>query len=290
MEAEPNPRWDLDQIGRDLQADREVAESGVFGYGASYEVRATQLQVYPKGRHIDIRTRQLLIGLSQIDLLGSDASNGDLILQSTDSEGLVTTIWLSSDGSVILRSSPPPTLDEAVQAAARPRLAPSPSPLIESPESAGSAPPAETIRTVAEDTPAALKTGLDRQEGSGGDEEEGVEEEIPKGAKVALEKQPRGTYLGRTGRKIVYKTVRDYKNQEQEMLVCEFMLHLDSADGIGQWIKVSAFREDAKRCQEQLKGGGVVSIVGYKHIKKWTDEKGVAHIREEIYSGHTRIL
>jgi len=284
MERKPDPQWKLDQIGQDLQSPREVAESPVFGHGASFEVgdHQTQLEVFPRANHIDLRTRKLLVGLSKIDLVGSDPEGG-LILASEDEDGKIY-LWLSPDGYFILHSVPPPTLAEAIQASARPGQAPPPTPLTDSPGPSGSAPIQEN-RTGSPEVSVSPEIGPNSPE-----DHEPDEIVIPDGVTVKLEKQPKANYLGRAGRKIIYKQRKDYKNPGQQILVCEFMMHLEDGTPKGQWLKVSAFRKDAERCQAELKAGGAVSLVGYKHVRSWTDSGGKERIKEEIYAGFLRVL
>jgi hypothetical protein len=296
MAKEAQPNWDLDKISQDMGSPRELVHDPVLGIGASFELADITLELFPRANHLNLKTRSMLLGLNNIELIGS--SPNDLIIQAEGPDGDKVICWLTPTG-LNLHHSPSPTLYEAVQAPARPpRVAPSPTHLKEGSEPIGAeeAKQNKGLREQSQQYWQEAEEGSQRPEiapnsgRSEQDDEDIIEEEIPANTQVKLEKQPRGTYLGRAGRKINYKTVKDYRNQAQEMLVCEFMLHLDSMDSKGHWIKVSAFREDAKRCQEQLKGGGAVSIVGYKHIKKWTDRKGVEHTKEELYSGHISFL
>jgi hypothetical protein len=111
--------WNLDQIGDHLQSPRDAVQDAILGHGASFEVgeQPINVEAYPRARHIDLRSRKLLIGLSKVDLVGSDPGGG-LIVQSRDHDGVVT-LWLSPDGSLVLHATPAPTLSELVTAQGR---------------------------------------------------------------------------------------------------------------------------------------------------------------------------
>lgn len=294
MNERSEPQWDLATLGQNLQSSRELTENAILGVGAVYEVGRfqTRLEIYPTANHVTLRTRQVVLGLSNVTLVGTDEATG-LILESQSPEGRAI-LWLTPDGSFHLHQIYPPTFDELM--AKEQGHSATTSSSGKSSESAGAAPSPSKIgqpQTSSGDTSEGRKLPQNRTE-IGTDDDEPVEEIVPANTPV-LERQERGVYSGRSGKKINYKTVHDRKAERQHpgqeimMLVCEFMLHMEDGSAQGKWIKISAFRQDAQKCQEQLKGGSPVRIVGYKHIRIWTDKQGVEHTKEDVYAGHVSI-